>query len=347
MTIREIADIAGVSRGTVDRVLHARGRVREEVEKHVWTVARQCGYVPNRAGQALAMRKDGKKIGAALSVGNNPFFLPIVEGMRDAQREYEDYSISLDVRYLHTHDAKEQVQIIDELVAEKIDALILIPIEDEAVQRKIKSLIQRGLPVVTLNSDCKDSGRLTYVGCDYLQSGRAAGHLMNLLAACVRRICVVVGSRRSICHAERLRGFSEICRSRAGQAPIIDVVESDDNDEVAYARLCEKLSAQPDTDAFYFAAGGVRGGLAAVRDAALPGSKPTIITMDETAAVVEAIRDDFVAATISQEPHRQGYEAVCAAANAVINRSHEVVPDIIVHNNIIMKYNLPSQRAST
>ena len=57
VTIKKIAELCGVSRGTVDRVLNGRGRVKPETEEVVRQMARQLGYQPNPAGKALAARK--------------------------------------------------------------------------------------------------------------------------------------------------------------------------------------------------------------------------------------------------------------------------------------------------
>lgn len=63
VTIRQIAVVAGVSRGTVDRVLHNRPGVKPEIAEHVRKISQDLGYEPNRAGKILAARKQPLKIG--------------------------------------------------------------------------------------------------------------------------------------------------------------------------------------------------------------------------------------------------------------------------------------------
>lgn len=57
ITLQQIADLAGVSRGTVDRALNNRGRIKPEVEQRIKKIAKDVGYKPSRAGRALAMVK--------------------------------------------------------------------------------------------------------------------------------------------------------------------------------------------------------------------------------------------------------------------------------------------------
>ena len=77
-TIKDIAEQAGVSRGTVDRVLHNRPGVNKEVSLKVKTIAKDMGYKTNRAGRLLAAKKKPLKVGCLLpDIGNN-FFESII-----------------------------------------------------------------------------------------------------------------------------------------------------------------------------------------------------------------------------------------------------------------------------
>ena len=62
VTLKQIAELAGVSRGTVDRALYNRGRINPEVAERIRTIAKELGYQPNRAGKALAMAKHAPSV---------------------------------------------------------------------------------------------------------------------------------------------------------------------------------------------------------------------------------------------------------------------------------------------
>lgn len=72
VTIKQIAEQAGVSRGTVDRVLNHRGKVRPEVEDRVRRIARELGYRPNILGRALGMNRNHVKIGVIAQAADTP-----------------------------------------------------------------------------------------------------------------------------------------------------------------------------------------------------------------------------------------------------------------------------------
>ena len=65
-TIKEIADLAGVSRGTVDRVLNNRGSVNPQTAQKIMEIVHALDYKPNRAGLVLAAQKKNLKLGVIL-----------------------------------------------------------------------------------------------------------------------------------------------------------------------------------------------------------------------------------------------------------------------------------------
>ena len=93
-TIKDIADLAGVSRGTVDRVLNNRGAVSPETAEKVLEIVRALDYRPNKAGIALAAQKKKYRIGVILFSEHNPFFDEVMEGVRKKAAELQDYGIT-------------------------------------------------------------------------------------------------------------------------------------------------------------------------------------------------------------------------------------------------------------
>ena len=95
VTVKSLAQAAGVSRGTVDRVLHDRGGVKPEVVLKIKNLAKELGYIPNRAGKALAAYKTPIKIGVMLPSIGNPFFDKVIEGVFQARDEFADLGVDV------------------------------------------------------------------------------------------------------------------------------------------------------------------------------------------------------------------------------------------------------------
>ena len=87
VTLQQIAQAAGVSRGTVDRALNNRGRIRPEVAERIRKIAQEMGYQPSLAGRALVMAGKNLKIGVILQSSETPFMQQVLQGIQAAKQE--------------------------------------------------------------------------------------------------------------------------------------------------------------------------------------------------------------------------------------------------------------------
>ena len=165
-TLKEIADLAGVSRGTVDRVLNHRGSVNPKTAEKVMSIVQALNYQPNRAGTALAAQKKKYKIGVIVFGRNNPFFDEVMRGVHSKSDELKSYGITTIIRRVD-FDVRAQLDAIDELMAEGISGLVLAPYNDRTICERIDELVNDGIPVVTVNTDIEGSHRMAYAGSDY------------------------------------------------------------------------------------------------------------------------------------------------------------------------------------
>ena len=94
-TIREIAELAGVSRGTVDRVLNNRGSVNAATAALVRDIAARLDYKPNPAGIALAAQRKNVKLGVLLFDTKNPFFEDVWKGVLEKEEELAGYNCTV------------------------------------------------------------------------------------------------------------------------------------------------------------------------------------------------------------------------------------------------------------
>lgn len=302
-TIKEIATLAGVSRGTVDRVLNHRGDVNPQTEEKILQIIRDLDYRPNKAGIVLAAQKKNLKLGVVLLGVGKPFFDDVLSGVHEKEQELAGYNCSILVRQTE-YSLKQQLDAIDSLLSEGIDGLAISPYNDRAVRDKINSLSEQGIPVVTLNTDIENSSRLAYVGSNFYRSGEAAGGLMHLMTRGEVRVGIVSGSRDILCHTERIAGFSHIIASYPN-IRIVDTVNNNDDDQVSCELTKKLLADHPEINAFYFTAGGVYGGCQAI-EAFTRKNDMTVITNDMVPTTREYMQKGLIAATICQQPLQQG-----------------------------------------
>jgi len=317
-TIKEIAELAGVSRGTVDRVLNNRGYVSPDKEKKVLEIARVLKYTPNLAGKTLAIRKKRLKFGYILfgSTSSNPFFLDVVDGIESRAAELSEYAVSVDIRYAVLEDPQLQVTLIDELLESGVAGLVITPINHQIVIDRVKELTESGFPVVTANSDIPNSGRLAYVGSDYYKSGETAAGIMNMICAGDAKVGIVMGSPLVLCHSERVAGFTRRIEEEYTGIKIIGTEINHDDDIQSFVVTKRLLESHPEIDAMFLVAAGVVGACRAVREMGLE-RKLKVVSYDTTIASRELIKSGAIAVAITQEPFEQGAKPLDLLLNLV------------------------------
>ena len=267
-TIKDIADLAGVSRGTVDRVLNNRGAVNSQTAEKIMEIVRALDYRPNKAGTALAAQKKKYRIGVILFSEHNPFFDEVMEGVRRKAAELQDYGITTITRRVE-FDAKAQLLAIDELTEAGIHGLMLAPYNHMCIQRKIDELVTAQIPVVTVNTDIDGSRRMAYVGSDYFRGGCTAAGLFSLMTAGEVRLGIITGSSNILCHTERIAGLKNTLEASYPRIRIAEILENHDDEFESYTLTGQLLRRRPDIGALFFAAAGVHGGCRAVEESGL------------------------------------------------------------------------------
>ena len=304
-TIKQIAHLAGVSRGTVDRVLNNRGSVSAENAEKVREIAEALNYSPNRLGKTLTIRKRRLKFGYILfsSTASNAFFEDVVKGIQAKTLEFEEYGISIETLFAEIDNPELQVSMIRQLMEQQADGFVITPINHPAVSGYLTELAGQGVPFVTANSDIPNCGRIAYVGSDYYKSGRTAGELMKLAVHGKSHVGIILGSEWVLCHSQRVAGFSDFLAEYALDIQISAVAKNNDDDLESYAVTQRMLAEHPEIDSLFLAAAGVTGACKAVTESK---RKLTIISHDATPAISELVRQGVITASISQQPFTQG-----------------------------------------
>lgn len=305
-TIKQIADLTNVSRGTIDRVINNRGGVNPETEEKVRAAIEALNYLPNKAGKNLAVRKKNLRFGFILISPNNynPFFLDVEKGIRKKATELETFGVRVDIRYTSPTDASTQIESMDYFANNGYNGIAITAVNSHGIAEKIREVSSRGIPVVTSNTDIPDSGRLAYTGSNYYQCGKVAANLLGLITNGCAKVGVITGSENVMCIAERSLGFKEYLQKHYPNINYIGAATNTRYDEIEnYLITKALLDEHPEINALYLAAAGVSGACRAVTDS---GRKITVVANDCVLATKELLQQEVIAVTIDQNPIYQG-----------------------------------------
>ncbi len=339
VTIKGIAELAGVSRGTVDRALNNRGGVNSEVERQIKMIAKQLDYKPNVMAKALANSHKSLTIGVLVNSGGNLFFDKVMLGIEKATKEIEGFGVSVVLKQLTGYEIDEQLSAIDELINSNINGLVITPINDKLITDRLNLAINNGVDVITLNSDISGVDKLAFVGCDYLKSGQTAAELLGQIVHGRAKIGIITGSNKMLGHTKRVKGFYKVIEEHYSDMEVVKVCEAFDNDIKAYIETKKLLQENNNITALYFCAGGIDGGIKAVSELGL-AQKLRIITVDDTDNIKEYLKHGIVNATVCQQPFKQGYDSIKLVfewlfANKKPDRKH-----MYTQNEVKIRYNL-------
>ena len=267
VTMQQIADRCGVSRGTVDRALHHKEGVREEVAERIRATAREMGYISNR----LVMQQTRQwKIGVVLHSGHSAFVQMLCELFSSFSERELIPNITVIVRVMQDMDVQHQLTLIDELVTtEHIDGLALMPLANTLVRDRINTLSEKmGIPVVTFNTDITDANRLAYVGADNIAAGRAAAALLGMVMQL--RVSVLPILLQRSCHYADSQRYTGFLNEMAENFPGIRILHPECSflDENLAERIASRaIHSEEEVNGFYLTSAGREGVYRAVNAA--------------------------------------------------------------------------------
>lgn len=316
VTIQQIADRAGVSRGTVDRALNGRGRINPDVANRILRIADEMGYVPKRRRAAVRRRY---RIGVITQLSRSPFMSEINRGITEAQKELKNQKVEVLVEAGLSVDTDEQLRAIDHLLAEDIDGLAIMPVDDEKIREKLNRISEeRQIPIVTFNTDISGTRRRTFVGMDNEKSGRAAAGLMGVLTRGSGKILVITGFFGNRVNSMRVDGFVNEIKKSYPEMEIAAVQSCfDDADEVERIVVSAMLGAQVINGILIVSAG--QSGLDRAFAQLQMDRRPYVVTYDLTPWSRKALAEDKIDFLIDQDGYFQGYRSIWLLANLLIN----------------------------
>lgn len=184
ITIKEIAEIANVSVGTVDRVIHGRAGVSKKTREKVQKILTVKNFKINNIARSLAMKKN-YNLSVLLPDFNedNLFWKSPMLGISKGAEEVISFGIEVKIFTFNQLDKQSYIQNFQKLIDNEPEAVILTPIFLNETKTMIALLEKKGIPYIFLNIEIPGFNNLSFIGQDSYKGGYLSGKLMHLCTA--------------------------------------------------------------------------------------------------------------------------------------------------------------------
>ena len=338
----DVAQAAGVSTATVDRVLNKRPGVRALTVQQVLKAAARLGYLPDEALYAAAAPKP-MRLSFLLPAGTNRF----LNMMGDMVGYADDH--------LAPYNARGQVEFIEgfnpQALAESLmrhgkraDGIACMALEHPMVREAVERLAQNGVPVITLISDLSNSKRVAYIGLDNRAAGRTAGYLLGRFigpkpGARQLKVAMIAGSLSYRAHEEREMGFLHIFEEMFPHMQVVGLREGHDDAQRNYEQTRALLEQHPDLAGIYNIGGASDGVGRALKEAGRDKKVVFIghgLSPDTRALLIDGTMD----AVITQNP--QSTIMSCVRIFSNLRDGREILSGVeATRSTVVLRENLP------
>ena len=250
-TVHDIAREAGVSLATVDRVLNARPRVREDSVRVVQAAVEKLGYVRDVSAANLAKRRE-YRFAFVIPDSKSQFIETIRDALIDVSKAPATDRISVEIIQAAIDDPNATARILTGLTDGRFHGAAVMCPETPQVRDAVTHLKEAGLAVVAMISDLPSSARDHFIGVDNVAAGRTAGALMGrFLGTKPGKVLVVSGSLASRDSIERRFGFDSILAERFPTVLVLPTIESRNDNHRLISIVRQILASHRDIIGIY------------------------------------------------------------------------------------------------
>lgn len=339
--IKDIATMAGVSTGTVDRVLHNRGEVSDKSREAVNKVLEEINYSPNLLARSLASKKSYRFVCILPKHESGDYWQSVEDGFDRASQEFVHYNIQIERLYFDQFDVESFMSVWKKMNLTVTDGFVLAPIFRNETLELCKELEKLVIPYSFIDSMIEEANFLSYYGQNSYQSGYVAAKLlMNSLTEQSSIILVRTRRKGSVSNQTkgRLQGFIDFFNKENNfNIKIIQLELSDRDDKSNIEKLNLLIENDPGIKALITFNSKIYRIVQYLHNLGKEDLK--IIGYDLLEPSIELLKQDKISYLIGQRPEKQSFMTIRDMCHSIILkqdiRKISYVPiDILMKENI-------------
>lgn len=281
------------------------------------------------------------RIALVLKTLNNPFFIEMQRGAEEAARRL---NVELTVQAAEREtDVEKQMQIIENLIQARVNALAVTPSGSREVVPAIGKANLANIPVVVVDTrlDAKaaaDAGvkTVSFVGSDNYRGGQLIGEFLVKASGGKARVAILEGIAGHETGDSRVRGFRDAVKGSPGIVIAASQTANWERDQ-GFSVFQNILQAHPDLDTVFACNDMMALGAIEAINTARKSGKIRVLGFDAVKDARAALESGAMAATVAQYPDEMGKVAVEMALKAI--KGEAVPADIGVRIELVTKEN--------
>ena len=330
-TMKQIAELAGVSTTTVDRALKNRGRIDPEVAKRIREIAKNLDYKPNTVAKSLALRHKNLTFALILHVKEHHFYEYVVKGVEMAADNLADCGIKIIIKRCKNFDYEEQLRLINECITNNITGFAIIPIDHPVIHNKINELVRNDYPVVFISRNINDIRNLAYIGHNYEKANEILTGLIHILADEPAKIVNISNGRKG-----SFQKVEEILWEKYPNIHSFDSIYSVTNSEKEYEDTLNGLMKNKNVNIILTTSSPNK--LKAIKKFILSQQrKIKVIARNYFYLPEQQEYNDLITCSIVHNPISQGYQAMMVLFNFVTLNQVPSDYNLYIESQIIIK----------
>ena len=265
---------------------------------------------------------DGSLTIAVIPKGTtHEFWKSIHAGAVKAQRELAEQGVDIELIWkgpLKEDDREQQIQVVENFIGRRVGAIVLAPLDEDALVAPVEAASRANIPVVIIDSDLNSQQRVSYIATDNFKGGVIAGEYLGKLLDGRGKVILMRYQTGSASTEAREAGFLHAMRTNY---PNIELMSTEQHGgatrETAYRaaqNLLNRFGREVD-GIFTPNESTTVGMLLALRDIGRAGGDIRLVGFDASSQLVEALTVGDIRGLVVQNPMRMGYEGVLTVVN--------------------------------
>jgi len=342
VTIKDIARLAGVSRGTVDRVINNRGNVSKKVEEKVMTIAKELGYRKNILASRLASTKVCKIAIVSPDESSDVFWEIPKRGMEKAIDTIKDFGIYINYFNFDLLDKNEFKSQFKKAIDSNPDIIVLAPVFWNESMKLTDYAWKKDVPIITFNSEINYDNIISYIGQDSYKSGYLVGRLIDIKMNDNDEIVVINLAHKATNaphYSSKFAGLSDYFKDKNYKDAKIFLYDFKDfMNETKLKSFFDKVKKNhPALKVLFFTNSRAYRLLNIMNENEIENY--VIIGFDTIPQNVKLLKENKIDFLIHQNPFQQGYKSIMNSVDYLIHKK-EIQPKQYLPLDIVVKENV-------